>query len=332
MIALEPTYLPSPGPGAPAPAAPPATAASAAPVAAEAAPAMAPDALAARPATGPAGADYGALPWDPAALEAQVEDPDARIRQLDAGTCAAAAAQKALAMVDPGRYRAIAGDLLRGGAAEIGQGERLALSPANRDWIMAQGLAGPALADAVVQAALMDWADGATAYDLGADVARADGAARGLSFAQARALNAALLGAPTLDRADAMERAYQGVVPFADAARRALAEGATEQAFAVGELRRRLEAARAEGAPGAFMPIFVDEAGGQHMVFVREIGADGVVAFVDAHGEPQRVDGGEFLESLTWSSLRPDDGGIEAASGVPAAWFTTGARSGRKPA
>lgn len=219
----------------------------------------------------------------------QISNPDDNVLQAKDNTCAAATAQKTLAETNPAAYFKLATDIITKGSTTLPNGDTVSLSSPNRTWIDAQGFTDSQKMDAMVQAALMDYADGSKArFDIASDRSTTlDGQEvyQGLGIGQAARLDDGLLSAPTLD-----PRSYQGA----------------------SSLRDQLQAAKDRGAPGLFVPIDAGN-GKAHMILVQGVDADGTAHYFDANGKPQAAPVSALAAELA-NGVTDDDGGIGTSS------------------
>jgi len=216
---------------------------------------------------------------DPAMAKAmmrQVLAPDTHVQQLGQMACVGATVQKVFAASNPAGYVRAALDLLAAGSTTLPSGVELAASELNQTEVKAWPDPMARL-NGIMQAALMDRANGVDAYDLLADIStRDDGSTyRGLNEQQAAAITGALIGVPMLDAV-----AMDGVP---------LAEGLAQQ----------LEAAKAAGAIGLLVPIRGDT-GLRHLVLLSDLQADvDLASFMDARGQAGTLTYEAFLGAVS---------------------------------
>jgi hypothetical protein len=242
------------------------------------------------------------------AVVTQLANPDGEIWQGQPNTCVAATAQKALAESNPAAYFKLATDIIRTGSTNLPNGQQVALSSQNRDWIDKQNLTPEDKMDAMLQASLMDFGNHGTAhFDMSQDVSvKNDGSTyKGLGLPQAERLDQALLSAPTLDVA----KFHQAVA----AAQGANGGNLEELPAAVGVLNQQLQNAKSSGGPGVFVPMKTGQDDGAHMVLLQSI--DGNSATVlDATGKPRSVPLVELYSKLDIAG--GDEGGIGTTGGT----------------
>lgn len=224
----------------------------------------------------------------------QIDNPDQNIWQGNRDTCVAASAQKALATTDPAKYFQVAKDVITLGSAKLGDGAA-ELTTANREWIDAnwQSLdvtTTTGKMDAMVQAALMNYANGDADYDIATD--KSDGGRDGLQFEEGRRLNEGLLGMKTV--CWGMLEGYKGDNALFDA------------------VRDQVGAAQAAGKSGVGVVMKLDAGGDTslHMMTVKGVDAEGKVTLVDANGQAKTLSREEFAQKVQLSA-EGDVGGTE---------------------
>lgn len=258
----------------------------------------------------------------------QIIDPDNNIQQIGNHACVAATNQKAIATLNPALYFITAADIVNTGSGNLPSGETVTVSGANVETLDRYQLEGPVRVDAAFQAALMDHANGADSYDLETDTStHADGRIyTGLNEAQAAELNSDVLNAPTL----------RGSNILADFTARSL----NPQYLDLGEwggqiqwtppievvVSEHLQAARAMGFPGVFVPL-ADAEGNRHMVLVREMNdSTGKVTVMDASGASRQMDTWAFLGAVALQDT--GDNGIGTLTGRTATGTSLAGRLG----
>ncbi len=263
-------------------------------------------------------------------LMGQILDPDTNIKQIGPSTCAAATAQKAMALNDPGLYFVTAADMVRGGGGNLPDGSQAVVSEANRTYIKGAGFGPEARVDATVQAALMDFANGVDGYDLARDKSlKADGATYdGLGQQAVTRLNRATLRAPTLDPSAALadfqarldegrhQRSYDHSID---------GSGQQDEVPTFMEVvMEHLRGSREKSFPGVFVPMRTPD--GAHMTMVKDVDEKKrTVSVIDATGAPRSLTFDQFVAQVSFAPT-DGDGGIGAWSGYGTSYGASGGR------
>lgn len=268
------------------------------------------------------------------AILQQIARPEAAIVQANDHTCVAATMQLAIARDNPAQYFQLAADLATKGAATLPGGQIIRLSERNQAHIAGQGLAGEQRLDAIVQAALMDFAsDGG--YDMASDLVTTkedwgSSILDGLKPAQARKLNDALLQLPIMDPADLAQQLLKAVIgdiavsaATADALLACLAQakakdhGGVMVVVSAGSVPLELP-------PGLRGMLGPDERRVPkfHMVLVKGV-EDGVVTYLDPAGATKQEPLADFVARICTDEAVAVGGYTGSAS--------TGGSSGGRP-
>ena len=285
--------------------------------------------------------EMGAVDNDTAkVLMRQILDPNNEIKQCNANTCVAATAQKAMALNDPSLYFVTAADIVRGGTGNLPNGDVAIVSGANQATIADADLSPQQRVDAMMQSALMDYANGADAYDVATDrTIRADGSTYpGLKQADAAKLNQAALKAPTVDGAQLFV-SFQTQANMAEEALRTyggyidLGEYGSYQMPPPPSLadvvRNELYQATARNFPGLFVAITSD-AGEAHMVMVRSADmSKDTVTYTDALGTDRTMPITQFANIIAYNVGAGNDADIGADTSRSSGQTTVSGRGSR---
>lgn len=223
-----------------------------------------------------------------AALE-QIASPD-KIQQARPDSCAAADMQRNLATEHPTKYLAVVNSLFKFGEAKL-HGHTLKISSENMAEIKAMHLKGPALVNAMFQAAAMDVANGKAGYDFKSDTSifKKHGhleREQGLTGDAMKTLDAIVGDAPVVTPKDLHHKIEalqkQGLSEF-DAKKQVLES----------ELASALKA----GHQGAMFAVKDNRHHLAHAVIVTKV-ANGEVTFVDGHQRQHQVPEAAFMHHL----------------------------------
>jgi hypothetical protein len=245
------------------------------------------------------------------AVIAQVSAPDT-ITQANDTTCAAATAQKAMAQSNPGQYAKVVGDLMTKGETTLPDGQKMTLTPENKEFLdkhpempLEQRI------NATFQAAAMDLGNAHDKYSLATDTSHHEddmGTAeyKGLSVSQAKRVNEALLGCPSID-GGALNNYVSKTI---DENKKS---GKQEKVFDMMNdyVKAQFDAAKDSGSPGVFVTLHSgsERMGGPghmmdepekhyHEVMVKDIDDKGNVTMIDAQGSEMTMSKDDFANHI----------------------------------
>lgn len=238
---------------------------------------------------------------DPAMAEGimqQIANPVGEIRQLRDETCVAANNMQAMAQQNPAEYFRMAAELGTSGRTTFPDGQKLELSPETQAYVEKASGSPAERASAAMQAALMEFANGARDYNMASDTSSGSidlpfigdislGSQQGLSIEQAQSLQDALGTSPTFDP-------------------RSLADASDQKRGDA--LQSAIDSARGDGFMGVQVPMHADGGGdAYHMVEVRGMEGDTVKLYDVVQQRVYPMDRQDFMDNVGWDITADDD-------------------------
>lgn len=253
---------------------------------------------------------------DPKVAEAivnQVAQPDT-VLQANENTCTAATVQKAMAQDNPGAYVQVVSDLMTKGTTTLPNGQTMALSPENKAFLDAHPeMPIEQRINATFQAAAMDLGNAGDKYSLATDTSHHEETGlsetyTGLSTDQAKTINEALLGCPSVE-ADGINAYMQKAI----ADNKKAGGDKTCEDMAMEYVKAQFDAAKQDGAPGVFVTMHagteydgpqghmqMDEyrVNKYHEMMIKDIDDKGNVTLLDAMGTETHMSKQDFYRNL----------------------------------